>query len=89
MREKLLWVVCVIILGLVCVAYGQRQAPAPATGEVGRYQLVVRNSGDGAKRLVYRLDTRTGRTWVEAQMPLIDGNFTPRWALIQEGSDKP
>ncbi len=63
MREKLLWATCIAVVGLV-LAYGQRQPFASAPGDVGRYQLYRGPGSSGAGgNLLYRIDTRTGKTW--------------------------
>jgi len=87
MREKILWVV-VVILGVVLTA---SRAQSPALGEVGRYQLCLGPGalGDGSARFLYRIDTTTGRTWIlGTSTPDADGVRTMTWSAgtIREGA---
>jgi hypothetical protein len=89
MREKLLWI-SVVILGVVLTAsHAQSPAPrtpAPAFGDVGRYQLfsgpIPSEAGEG--NALYRIDTRTGKTWIHVLQPKGDGSFTSAWAATPE-----
>ncbi len=87
MRTKLLWIT-VVILGVVLTA-SRAQSPAPhqpsmpASGDVGRYLLYAgpsaSNMADG--NYLYRIDTRTGRTWWYSQ---INGAGHGGWVEISD-----
>jgi hypothetical protein len=90
MRQKLLWAICIAVLGLV-VAYGQRQPSSPAPGDVGRYQLYAGPSASHmAEDHLYRIDTRTGNTWEYMYCPSCTNASgaagTSGWNEVKEGT---
>ncbi len=91
MREKLLWATGIVVLGLLA-AYSQQRtpsAPALASGEVGRYQLCVGPMVGSLNNALFRIDTRTGKTWVQGVVTRPDGSTKPLVWLPLEESDLP
>ena len=87
MKEKLLWVV-VAILGLM-LAKSHAQSLSPISGIQGRYQLVVgpNNTTGTPATTLYRIDTATGRTWVEG-IRLEPNNQANLWFVILEPTEQ-
>jgi hypothetical protein len=82
MREKLLWIT-VVILGVVLTASRAQtptaQSPLPGT-QVGRYQIIATQADSTYGVRVYRLDTVTGKTWMEALSP----DHALQWSIMKD-----
>ena len=63
MNSRGLWIIVIAALLLV-LANGQRPVSESQAGDVGRYQLYAGPyASHAAESLLYRIDTRTGKTW--------------------------
>jgi hypothetical protein len=83
MKEKLLWS-AVLILGLMLVL-AEGQTPARTHPQIGRYQIVATPQDSAFGVQVFRLDTATGNTWMQA-IVLEGGAKKPGWAVMPDYS---
>ena len=63
MREKLPWLL-VILLGLM-VAFAYAQSPTRYESQVGRFQIVTVPGSSNEEAQVFKVDTATGKTWTK------------------------
>lgn len=85
MKEKLLWSIIVLLGVALVLAHAQtslRTEPSP----VGRYQIVAAPNDPTFGVQIIRIDTTTGKAWIEAMLPGSGGvGHSPRWVEIPEG----
>jgi hypothetical protein len=81
MRDKIFLFVVVLSGLMLVMAYAQ--SPARTDSQTGRYQLIATPQDSTFGVRIFRLDTTTGKTWMEGFV-IEGGTKKPQWAAMLE-----